>query len=416
MKNKLDNSRLLDVWIWSNKPEVKSSTDFIVSKLKKEFPSGYTEKNIKKHLRVILTDLFVAHKNNPKLYISFSRDIKAYRGPLRFAKVFLNYRYVIWVTDYLNENGYIELHKGVNFNRFRRMSRMKATEKLVRLFRKYQSPEGVIINRKPSVIVRDSEKRDMDFDFDTIEAKALIRNTNRINKYLSEHYVSFWPPFDMNEDYSSVYKLMENHVKYTRIFNNASLQQGGRFYGHWSQMITSDWRKYIRIDRQPSVELDYSCLHLSMLYGLEEMFPPDKDLYSLAGISSLFRPLIKKAVNIAINASSESEAAKALRQEYQPFMDTVGYIPDKPESLLHAIKWNHNPIEKYFCSGYGVHLQFIDSSLAEKIMLSLYEKDICCLCIHDSFIVAEKYQILLNNAMRDCFYERFGFYPKINMK
>ncbi|MBQ3058810.1 MAG: hypothetical protein IJD16_00635 [Desulfovibrio sp.] len=416
MNNKLDNSRELDVWIWSNKPEVKEATNFIFSKMKKILPSGYTEKNIKKHLRVILTDLFVAHKKNPKLYISFSRDVKAYKASKIFSKIYLNYRYVVIVTEYLNDNGYINYKKGVNFLKFKRMSRMKATDKLIRLFRKYRSDSGVILKRNPPIFLRDSEKRDIDFDLDTIEIKTLIRNTNRINKNLENHSITFNPPVDFSDDYSRVYSLMVDNTKYYRVFNNGSFEQGGRFYGHWSQMIDSDWRKYIEIDGHSTVELDYSCLHLSMLYGLENQTPPEGDLYKLAGINDAFRKIIKKSVNIAINGDSESVVIKAMRQEYYPFIDEVGLIPDRPQTLLNAIKWNHLTIEKYFCSGYGVHLQYLDSCIAENIMITLNSRDICCLCIHDSFIVADKYKIVLHDIMMQSFYDKFNFYPRINAK
>ena len=416
MNKNLDFARKLDVWIWSNKPQVKEATNFIFSKMQKNNYSGYTDKNIKKHLRVILTDLFVAHKENPHLYISFSRDSKAYRSSKLFAKIFLNYRYVILVTDYLNENGYIELHKGINYARFQRHSRMKATEKLVRLFRKYKNSSGVTVRRNPPIFLRDSAKRNIDYVLDTIEIKTLIKNTNRINKYLSQHAITFNPPIDFSEDYSQAYSLTSDNTKYFRVFNNSSFEQGGRFYGHWSQMINSDWRKYIQIDGQPTVELDYSCLHLTMLYGLEGLTPPDGDLYKIDGVSPAYRKYIKKAVNIAINAESEGAATKAIRQEYDSFINNVGLIPDSPKIILNAIRWNHTPIDKYFCTGYGVYLQYIDSSLAEKIMLRLHNKDICCLCIHDSFIVAEEYKTILYEYMEDIFYDKFGFYPKVSCR
>ena len=112
MKNKLDLSRELDVWIWSNKPEVKEVTKFILEKIKKNQHKGLSEKNIRKHLRVILTDLFVAHKENTKLFISFSRDKGLYRAAKKFSKIFLSYKYIIFVTDFLSSEGILNFTKG----------------------------------------------------------------------------------------------------------------------------------------------------------------------------------------------------------------------------------------------------------------------------------------------------------------
>lgn len=269
MKNKLDLSRELDVWIWSNKPEVKEVTKFILEKIKKNQHKGLSEKNIRKHLRVILTDLFVAHKENTKLFISFSRDKGLYRAAKKFSKIFLSYKYIIFVTDFLSSEGYIELHKGINYSHFRRMSRMKATEKLLRLFRQYRNSAGVVLRRILPIILRDERKIDIDFDSDSLEVKTLIRNTNKINKILENHTIGLSVDWDIIGELTSRGIFSDRTKKYIRIFNNSSFRQGGRFYCHWSQMIPSEMRKQITIDSEKTVEMDYSCLHLSMLYGLE---------------------------------------------------------------------------------------------------------------------------------------------------
>lgn len=419
MKNKLDNSRELDVWLWSNKPEVRESTKFISGKIMKNIPSGYTEKNIKKHLRVILTDLFVAHKNNPKMYISFSRDISSYKASKKYSKIYLNYKYIIFVVDYLKDNGYIEMHKGVNFAHFSRMSRMKGTNKLFRLFRKYRNTSGVILSRKPPVFLRNSDKNCIDFDLDTLEVKSIIKNINRINKNLSNHNICLSNEVYSNKSIDKRNFILINDIKnkkYSRVFNNSSFQQGGRFYGHWSQMIESDLRRFIEIDGESTVELDYSCLHLSMLYGLENKPLPQGDLYKLSGIADEYRKYVKKSVNIAINAESERSAIQAIRLEYKSFIDEVGLIPESPNKIIEIIKWNHPVIGKYLCTGYGVHLQYIDSTLAENIMLKLSSENICCLCIHDSFIVPTRHMFTLERTMNEVFYDRFKFLPRVNRK
>ena len=210
--------------------------------------------------------------------------------------------------------------------------------------------------------------------------------------------------------------INEQTKKYIRIFNNSDFKQGGRFYFHWSQMIKSGLRKNITIDGKSTIELDYSCLHLSMLYGLEGMIPPAGDLYALPGIDSHFRPIIKKAVNIAINAKNETSATQAIREEITEFNEKTGLILPRPKVILEAIKEAHKPVQKYFCSGYGVRLQYLDSSMAEQIMLSLAKDDICCLCIHDSFIVATENRSKLYQLMNNQFEIKFGFNPNISIK
>ena len=412
-KNKLDNSRDLQIWIWSNKPAIKESCDFIFGKMKRaELTLDFKANRLKNHLKVILTDLFVAHRHDNTLYISISRNKNDYWNHEYFSKIFLNYRYLIFVIDYLKDNGYIEYHRGIYTQHFQRKARIRATKKLLRLFKKYDKPGGVIIYRRPPIILKDEEKREIDYDYDTFETRTLIRNVNRINKYLSEHKVEH---FNFFEDIVTE-EMYKNSSKYYRVFNNSSFKNGGRFYGHWSQQIESDQRRLIFIDDKQTVELDYSCLHISMLYGLEGLTPPEGDLYELDNIPSNYRKVIKKAVNIAINANSVRSAMSAIREEIIEFCNETDLPLIRPKILLQSIANKHMPIQKYFFTGFGLHLQFLDSQIAEKIMLTLGEEGICCLCIHDSFIVPFEYADRLRNLMTQYFFDMFNFYPRITMK
>ena len=415
-KNKLDHARDLQVWIWSNKPAVKETTNFLFNKILREDKfGGLKEKRLKDNLRVVLTDLFVTHKNDKKMYIIVSRNKNDYRSHSYYTKIYLKYDYMVFILDFLIENGYIEYHRGVYTPRFQRKPRIRWTEKLVRLFRKYDKPGGVVIWRKPPIFLRNKDKKDIDFNVDLEWSIRLIYNTSKINRYLKKHKIEhrdiLGDPTDIVTE-----EMYASSSKYHRVFNNSRFDHGGRFYGHWSQHIESHERIFISIDDMFTVELDYSCLHISMLYGLEEMTPPPGDQYSLPGISASYRKVIKVAVNIALNANTARSAMSAIRDEMHKFCDETDLPFIRPKILLRAIFAKHQAIKKYFCSGYGLRLQFLDSMIAEKIMLTLGEEGIGCLCIHDSFIVADKYEAILRDLMEEFFCEMFGFLPKITAK
>lgn len=412
-KNKLDNSRDLQIWIWSNKPAIKDAANFIFKKMiNLEVCSDFKKNRLKNYLKVILTDLFVAHKHDNKVYNSISLNKNDYHKHKYFGKIYLNYRYVVFIIDFLKEQGYVEFHVGVYTPRFQRLSRMKATKKLLRLFRKYDKPGGIILSRKPPIILKDNDKKEIDFDIDSIETRQIIRNVNRINKYLSTHSIE-------HTNYEKAHiseAMLMNNTKYHRVFNNSNFKNGGRFYGHWSQQIESEQRRQILIDGMSTVELDYSCLHISMLYGLNNMFPPEGDLYELNNIPSNYRKVIKKAVNIAINAKNLRDSYMAINIEMKEFCNNTGLLYIRPKVLVAEILERHDAIRNYFCTGFGVNLQFIDSKIAEKIMLTLGEEGIGCLCIHDSFIVAKEYKERLEYLMKVIFYERFNFLPNVSVK
>ena len=65
-----------------------------------------------------------------------------------------------------------------------------------------------------------------------------------------------------------VFVNITHHDKFVRrIFNNKSFSDGGRFYGGWWQRIDSKFRKDIRLNNSPTVEIDYSALHVILAYS-----------------------------------------------------------------------------------------------------------------------------------------------------
>ena len=417
-QNPFDNSRPIDAWIWSNKPEIRITAEYILTLLQqkqKQRLKKYHLPRLKNHLKVILTDLLVVHKEDPKRYLAFSRNNSDYVPGGRFSKIFLNPKYIAFLSDFLAAENLIEFHKGFFFGDYGRVSRMKATQKLLRHFRKNREPgKGIILSRKPGIVLRDKEKRDISFDADTLEVKAMLRNVCRINKYLKTHDISLDTekiPAKLLKEYMP--EITDNNSKYIRIFNNSDFNQGGRFYCHWSQNVPRWFRKHILIDGKETIELDYSNLHIAMLYCLENIKPPAGDLYNIPGISTEHRRIIKKSFNIILNSDKKSDALKAIENERRDIEGETGIISPLPKYLYSRISETHSALKKYFCTGYGTFLQRLDSDLSERIFLQLNSQGICVLCIHDSFIVNTEYKDELYKSMRNHFYNRFNFFPSI---
>lgn len=92
--NKLDNSRPFDIWIWSNKPEIRESTSFIYKKFF-SYNKIFSPKQTRYHLRSILTDLFVVRNEDPQKYISISRSANKYKRLKRIRMLYLQYKYTM---------------------------------------------------------------------------------------------------------------------------------------------------------------------------------------------------------------------------------------------------------------------------------------------------------------------------------
>ena len=188
-----------------------------------------------------------------------------------------------------------------------------------------------------------------------------------------------------------------------RIFNNASFEQGGRFYGAWWQEIPNDsrkgpeWRRSIRINGFPTCEIDYSGMHLVMLYAQAGKPIPDGDPYELNGYGEEVRDFMKIALNTLLNASNEEEAVGAMVNDAKGF--EIINTHDHMRVLLQKFRRKHAPIKQYFHRGVGIHLQNADSAVAELVMLTLAESGIAALPIHDSFITRTAHWSAVYKAM-----------------
>lgn len=85
----------------------------------------------------------------------------------------------------------------------------------------------------------------------------------------------------------------------TRIFNNGSFDEGGRFYCQL-QNLPKKQRVHLRFDTEPTIEMDFSGMHPHLLYHLQgDDF--NGDPYAIEGFK---REAVKVAFNTLINRDS----------------------------------------------------------------------------------------------------------------
>jgi hypothetical protein len=175
------------------------------------------------------------------------------------------------------------------------------------------------------------------------------------------------------------------------------MELGGRFYRGWWQGLPSIHRPHIRIDGKKTVEVDYSGMSLRIIYALAEQDmdteadPYDIGLDNWQGPKDHRRKKIKQIVNALINDE-----------------DGVYVIPKKDLKLLKVteddfrllLAQKHPLIENELSSGIGLKTQYIDSQIAEAVMLELLEQDVVVLRVHDSFIVPAGCQSALEASMK----------------
>jgi hypothetical protein len=403
-ENPLDNSRPLDVHRWSEYPEVKAATVAICNEL------GYTWDKDKAHCRVIILDLYHCHLHDHTMYIGISLNSRSYEMDDRYNRLHIKYDVLDKVVKALREHEYIEFHTGFldRNTGIGRQTRIKATRKLIQLIRRHHVKRHMITKHVDEEIIkfRDVDEKGNQKDIPYDEAADIIRLRYKLRAYnelLAEANITLAV---------RRHKVDLTRKKIHRVFNDGSWTKGGRFFGGFWIECPKELRPHIQINGEPTVELDFSGMHIHFLYALEGINYADKqeDAYTLEGYDD--RPLLKQLMLIFINSTGTRQNVI-----HTLWTETIEPNPDnyciktraEIEPLLEAFERKHAAISKYFRSGIGTRLQYIDSLIAEDIINFFTRVKIPVLSVHDSFITAEHHYHLLKDQMWTSYYKVVKF-------
>ena len=417
---------LFDVYKYSDYPEVNLVVDDLFNQIRllRDSKDIRIRKahNVKKHLKVVLIDLWAGNRLGFNPYHGISKNKSDYQKGDRYRKLHLTFDYLIPVIDDLTSLGFIEQIPGSWKEGIR--TRIKATDKLIDLI---MNPDfGVdkvvlskgdiaIVSKDPQVkseliLLRNSKGELIDYRDNAathrmrenlIQINAKIASSRVTLKITDQQFVELEKRIKHRQDptrQSIDFTRNELH----RVFNNGSFEQGGRFYGGWWQNIPREYRKFIEINHKPTVELDYSGHHIRLLYAMDNLEPP-LDPYDITGFE---RELQKQVVMIIINSPTKKIAITKIEH--------LGIL--KHTDLVKQLLERHQAISKHFFTGAGLGLMYQDSRLAEAVMLEMLKRNATVLPVHDSFIVRNSYDQELEEVMNNEFARMFGKKAKLSFK
>ena len=438
------HSRPLDVHRWSDHLEVNSFVNAVFDQfLKKRIKENTSIK--KKHLKLVLLDLYVAWLNDPDLNIAVHMTQSAYSDGTVFNKGKSRYNELnikvstIEIIHRLHEADLIGFQKGFEGSPEWQgyISRIWPSNKLTRLFEDAAFGEfdiGYTDNRE-TIILRDEDKDEVEYT-DKTHIKQMRLAVQQYNKLLEKTFIDIQSvdkparielPEGKRRRRSNrrVFVNITHHDKFVRrIFNNKSFSDGGRFYGGWWQRIDSKFRKDIRLNNLPTVEIDYSALHVILAYseaGIDYWQTTNKDPYDLPvrGINNPehCRDITKLFLLLSLNASDEQVLYKAFRSELNYREYPYSFPDDVLSELLDTIKEHHPDISHMICSGAGLRLMNIDSRICDYVIADFVKTDTPILTVHDSFIVPTGEEDRLNQLMKEAFEDvtyKVGIKAKFN--
>ena len=422
-----------------NEIRVLQNKVFVIARVR----NATQQKRLRLACKLILEGLyqvFASNSERARLSLSLSQDRYKLGDSQKINRI--TFRCVTKVIDALSELGWIEINKGyIKQNSTNVLTTLRPQGGLLNAFKKVGILwQELIPSTKDEIIILKNYDPATKEKYiiptpDTSKVRIMRRNLKKINKFIRGHaiclhrynknlydlarrmgfdtYQTAWSS-GLPTKKSRIMNFCQTQLK--RIFARSDMTKGGRFYGAWWQYIPSEERKYITIDGMATIEIDYSEIHPRLLYLEQGLNPPSGDLYDLnIRVSNIpydvtvepylsQRKVIKKYLNALIN--DETGTYKLSRADQA----TIGMTDAQ---LRFKLLKRHPQIINSLGVGKGLSYQYVDSQIAEKVMIILMEKDIVCLPIHDSFICEIRYAKDLHEAMQQAYTEILNTSPKI---
>lgn len=188
-------------------------------------------------------------------------------------------------------------------------------------------------------------------------------------------------------------------------------KHGGRFYAHGMfdmvdyQQLSKEKRSTIKINGENTAEVDYSCLHLSLMYAKcgKQL---TKDAYGWCKN----REIAKKITIICLNNNTYAGALASCRKYLSDIGIDVYYGRPTLNYVCDMLNY-HSEIRGIFfkknCD--ALYMQHVDSNIIEKVLKSLHKRNIPALPVHDSVIVPAKYRNTAIRIMKEQYKQVTGF-------
>ena len=369
-------------------------------------------------IEFIISDAISHAHLSPDMSCSLALDKFSYSENNRYAPPGISYTQLSSAYRSLKAAGLIREVKRGYLDRDRQKgarTRFSASEKL-REMCDLNSLYSEILGKKPlqmeTIILgrKDNQKRVNLQYTDTDDTNRMRANLSKINWCLSRCRIALEIPKSEFNQLNERLKCSDDKTpinfaqKYLRrIFTDGRFDRGGRFYGGWWQNVPKEYRPFITLDWKLTCEYDFSQMNPHLAYMKVGKHLGEEDAYSRV-FGEENREIVKRAFNAMLNATHRlSRAPRGLDLSGCPF---------RWAELRDAIAAAHKPIESLFYSGVGTELQFLDSQIAEGVMLHFANLESApVLPIHDSFIMHHAYGETLGEleeAMRKSYFNITG--------
>ena len=348
-----------------------------------------------------------------RIHYSRKRNTYSDAGKGLYYPSFLGSKALCGVIDIMAAGGWLDSELGTYDPKIHRGTRstFKITEKLITMCAAIGISHHAARQDAVAVLRLKDEHKKLIF-FDRAKHRQASDLVIAYNRFIGQQELGLLNlPRDEWERARAERRLPHfSDVSLYRVFNNGDWHQGGRFYGGWWQAIYSDWREFILINGERTVELDYSGFLTRAIYhaaGIDYRedpydIRPIRDLANRKGIDGeAVRTNIKLATNILINAKPGVGLGRM-----SDLKMPKGISKKRAFELVTA---HHGPIADKFRCGEGVRIMYRESTICQNILTDGVAQGIAVLPVHDSYIVQSGHRDWLYERMATRYREELGF-------
>ena len=402
----------IDLFLDVNMPHLEE----LSSQLGKDL--GMRQKSQFKALKLLLCNLFI--QGQRKVMVSRKKQSL---GGKRYNPLAIGYSSIISSLDALESNGYIIQELG-DFDENKRTT-MMPTERLLHWFEDTGwSDEGIDKKVGTYITLRKAKKDNGKHSYidyqDTEYSKWLSEEIKQYDQLLSKSRIVLLNDDGTEDREFKKFTVQRKFIRHNHQGENTEFAYGGRMPGPWVN-LSSELRKNITIDGQPTVELDRDASHLNAMYQVITGAPYsyDDDPYHIVvdgypvprHIAKNFSSFMQGSNSVLGTAHSvinhyKYEALKVKNPKAKDIKKHEEYIKFKKKvkstDIAKAILNKHPKIAKHYNNGkiYGDFISCWESDIVFEVVMELTKRGIPCLTIYDSFIVPIQYKELVDK-MKD---------------
>lgn len=358
------------------------------------------QKAFEESIESMISDVAYHYLLNRETRIAITRSKKDLEIKSRYKPSFYR-RNFISDMDYLlsPEMNYLESIKGCR--QFRLRTTIWAGAELVEQLKLRNiglsdfstSPRAEIICLRGPKEKKGKKREKIDYE-DTAQTDRFRSDLECINQWMATS--------DIYLDYHSCQPNKHGRLPdpslifYHRNFTNRSFDSGGRLSGpFWHYLRKTDRRQHLRLNGEPTMEVDFTSMGVSQAYALKRLKAPEKayeindwprDSLKIITNALLFHQRHSKTTGklLPLSRWPGSDPSKKSRKKLS---DDFGGL--KFPTVRQAILEKHEPIADLFERGLGHQLQRQESDIIVDVLLECRRRDLVALAIHDCVVVPQ---------------------------